>query len=184
MFHRYSPVRHRFFSGQNLARLLNVFNPQNQAKGLRAMAPDERLLMCPENLHEGMTLGPIFYIVMPEQIDAFARATGSDNPLYTRASPACGQIAPPTMRLQDYALLIAAHFRGGSGGVHAKHRSEFHAPMRAEQAVRTEGFIKQTWRKHGRFYFELEYESRDAVTEELLVRHAITAVLLHEGRME
>lgn len=148
------------------------------------MPADERMLMCPENLHQGMKLGPIWYIVMPDQIEAFARATGSGNPLYTRNSPADGQIAPLTMRLEDYALLIAKHFRGGSGGVHARHRSEFFAPMRAEQAVRSEGRILKTWRKRGKFYFELEYESRDAVTEELLVRQAITAVLLHEGRME
>jgi hypothetical protein len=144
------------------------------------MADDQRLLMCPENLHEGMRLGPIFYVVMPEQIEAFACATASDNPLFTANSPH-GQMAPPTMRLQDYALLIAAHFRGGSGGVHAKHRSEFFAPMRAGQAVRTDGRITRAWHKRGKFYFELEYESRDAITEELLVRQAITSVLLHEG---
>ena len=147
------------------------------------MAEDQRLLMCPENLLEGMRLGPVFYIVMPEQIEAFARAAGSDNSLYTADSPH-GQMAPPTMRLQDYALLIAAHFRGGSGGVHAKHRSEFFAPMRAGQAVRTDGHITRIWRARGKFYFELEYESRDAVTEELLVRQAITSVLLHEGKIE
>jgi hypothetical protein len=147
------------------------------------MAEDQRLLMCPENLHEGMRLGPIFYIVMPEQIESFACATAPDNPLYTADSPH-GQIAPPTMRLQDYALLIAAHFRGGSGGVHAKHRSEFFAPMRAGQAVRTDGRITKAWHNRGKFYFQLEYESRDAVSEELLVRQAITAVLLHEGKME
>ncbi len=148
------------------------------------MPADERMLMCPENLHEGMKLGPVWYIVMPEQIEAFARATGAGNPLYTRNSPAGVQLAPLSMRLQDYALLIAKHFRGGSGGVHARHRSEFFAPMRAEQAVRSEGQIRKIWRKRGKFYFELEYESRDAVTEELLVRQAITAVLLHEGKME
>lgn len=148
------------------------------------MAADERMLMCPDNLHEGMKLGPVWYIVMPEQIEAFAHATGAFGPEYTRNSPAGAQMAPLTMRLQDYALLIAKHFRGGSGGVHARHRSEFFAPMRAEQAVRTEGHIEKIWSKRGKFYFELEYESRDAVTEELLVRQAITAVLLHDGRME
>ncbi len=148
------------------------------------MPDDERMLMCPENLREGMKLGPIWYIVMPEQIESFAHATGASNPIYTRNSPAGAQIAPLTMRLQDYALLVAKHFRGGSGGVHARHRSEFFAPMRAEQAVRSEGQIVKIWRKRGKFYFELEYESRDAVSEELLVRQAITAVLLHEGRME
>ncbi len=144
------------------------------------MPDDERMPMCPENLRGGMKLGPIWYIVMPEQIEKFARATAARGALYAGNSG----IAPLTMRLQDYALLIAKHFRGGSGGVHARHRSEFFAPMRAEQAVRTEGAITRTWRKRGKFYFELEYESRDAVTEELLVRQAMTAVLLHEGRME
>jgi MaoC dehydratase-like protein len=146
------------------------------------MAEDQRLLMCPDNLHEGMQLGPVFYIVTPEQIESFAGATASSNPMFARDS-SDGQIAPPTMRLQDYALLIAAHFRGGSGGVHAKHRSEFYSPMRAGQAVRTDGRITKAWHKRGKFYFELEYESRDAVTEELLVRQAITSVLLHEGEI-
>ena len=142
------------------------------------MNEDERLPMCPENLREGMKLGPIFYVVMPEQVEAFARATANTNPLYTSPSE---RIAPPTMRLQDYGLLIAAHFRGGSGGIHAKHRSEFYEPMRVGQTVRTDGRITRTWSKRGKFYFELEYEARDAETEELLVRHAMTAVLLHEG---
>ncbi len=62
------------------------------------MNEDERLLMCPENLREGMKLGPIFYVVMPGQVEAFARATASANPLYTSPSE---RIAPPTMRLQD-----------------------------------------------------------------------------------
>jgi acyl dehydratase len=138
---------------------------------------ENRLLMCPDNVHEGMKLGPIFYVVKPEQIAAFARATG-DNPIYARE-----QIAPPTMRLADYALLIAAHFHGGSGGVHAKHRSEFHAPMRANQTVKTQGRITKVERRRGKFYFELEYESRDAATDELLVRQAITSVLLIEGKI-
>jgi len=142
------------------------------------MAKDQRLLMCPENLHEGMRLGPIFFIVKPEHIEAFAAATASSNPLFTRSSPTGEQIAPPTMRLQDYALLIASRFRGGSGGVHAKHWTEFHAPMRANQAVKTEGRITSFQRKRGKFYFDLEYESRDAATDELLVRQAITSVLL------
>ena len=86
------------------------------------------------------------------------------------------------MRLQDYALLIAAHFYGGSGGVHAKHWTEFHAPMRANQSVKTTGHIIRVERKRGKFYFDLEYESRDAATDELLVRQAITSVLLVEGK--
>jgi len=147
------------------------------------MDQDNRLLMCPENLHEGMKLGPVFYIVKPEQMEAFARGTSSANPLFTKNSPVGEQIAPPTMRLQDYALLIAAHFYGGSGGVHAKHWSEFHAPMRANQAVKTEGRITRVERKRGKFYFELEYESRDVITDELLVRQAITSVLLLEGKI-
>src|SRR5271167_2316301 len=121
---------------------------------------EKRLLMCPENVRQGMRLGPVF----------------------TKDSPVGDQIAPPTMRLQDYALLIAAHFYGGSGGVHAKHWSEFHAPMRAHQAVRTAGRITKVARRRGKFYFELEYESRDAATDELLVRQAITSVLLVEGK--
>lgn len=142
------------------------------------MVQDERLVMCPENLREGMRLGPIFYVVMPEQVEAFARATASTNPLYTSPSE---RFAPPTMRLQDYALLIAAHFRGGLRGIHAKHRSEFYEPMQVGLTVRTDGKITRTWTKRGKFYFELEYESRDAQSGQLLVRHAITAVLLHDG---
>ncbi|HLI81196.1 MAG TPA: MaoC family dehydratase N-terminal domain-containing protein [Candidatus Binataceae bacterium] len=144
-----------------------------------AMADQEkRALMCPDNVHQGLKLGPIFYVVKAEQIDAFARGTSSTNPLFTK-----DHIAPPTMRLQDYALLIATHFYGGSGGVHAKHWNEFHAPMRAGQTVKTEGRITRTERKRGKFYFELEYETRDASTDELLVRQAITSVLLVEGKI-
>ncbi len=141
------------------------------------MDQENRLLMCPDNVREGMKLGPIFYVVQPEQIEAFARGTGNTNPLFARDSPGGEQIAPPTMRLQDYALLIAAHFYGGSGGVHAKHWNEFHAPIRANQSVKTEGRITKVEGKRGKFYFMLEYESRDAVTDELLMRQAITSVL-------
>ena len=147
------------------------------------MMAEERLLMCPENLREGMRLGPVFYIVQPEQIEKFAAATGSSNPLFKMNSSGT-QIAPPTMRLQDYALLIASQFYGGSGGVHAKHWSEFHAPMRANQAVKTEGRITRIWTKRGKFYFQLEYESRDATSNELLVKQAITSVLLVEGKIQ
>ncbi len=144
---------------------------------------EKRLLMCPENVREGMQLGPIFYIVKAAQIEAFARGTASTNPLFTKTSPAGEQIAPPAMRLQDYALLIATHFYGGSGGVHAKHWTEFHAPMRANQAVKTDGHITRVEHKRGKFYFELEYESRDATSNELLLRQAITSVLLLEGKI-
>jgi hypothetical protein len=168
-------------SGQNLARLLNLFNGNRDRRLM--MDQEKRLLMCPENVHEGMTLGPIFYLVAPEQIEAFARGTRSRNPLFTNNSPAGDQIAPPTMRLQDYALLIAAHFYGGSGGVHAKHWNEFYAPMRAHQSVKSEGRITRVERKRGKFYFVLEYETRDAVTDELLMRQAITSVLLLEGKI-
>jgi hypothetical protein len=139
---------------------------------------EARLLMCPENVHEGMKLGPIFYVVTPEQIEKFARATASSNPLFARE-----HLAPPTMRLQDYALLIAERFYGGSGGVHAKHWNEFYAPMRAGQTVKSEGRITKTEHKRGKFYFELEYESHDADTGELLMRQAITSVLLVEGKI-
>ncbi len=168
-------------SGQNLARLINLFNGRGDGQSMSDS--EKRLLMCPENIHAGMKLGPVFYVVRPEQIEAFARGTRSTNPLFTGTSPAGDQIAPPTMRLQDYALLIAAHFYGGSGGVHAKHWNEFHAPMRANQPVKTEGRITWVERKRGKFYFELEYESRDAVTDELLMRQAITSVLLQEGKI-
>ncbi len=147
------------------------------------MDQEKRLLMCPENVHAGMKLGPIFYLVKPEQIEAFARGTSSRNSLFTKTSLVADQIAPPTMRLQDYALLLAAHFYGGSGGVHAKHWSEFHAPMHANQSIKTEGRITRVERKRGKFYFELEYESRDATTDELLVRQAIMSVLLLEGKI-
>src|SRR5262249_52976966 len=90
-------------------------------------------------------------------------------------------IASPTMRLQDYALLIANHFKGGKGGVHAKHWCEFHEPLRAGQTVRCEGVITAAFRNRGKFYFTLEYEERDAVTEQLLIRQAITSILLNES---
>jgi hypothetical protein len=167
-------------SGQNLARLINLFNGRGDRR--LTMEQEKRFLMCPDNVHQGMSLGPIFYVVRPEQIEAFARGTGTDSALFRTNSPAGDQIAPPTMRLQDYALLIAAHFYGGSGGVHAKHWTEFHAPMRANQSVKTTGHIIRVERKRGKFYFDLEYESRDAATDELLVRQAITSVLLVEGK--
>jgi hypothetical protein len=147
------------------------------------MSDDKRLLMCPENLHDGMQLGPIHYVVTPEQIGGFARALRSENPLFAPQSADGAQFAPPTMRLNDYALLIAAHFRGGSGGVHAKHRLETFEPIRAGQAIKASGTISRTYRKRGKFYFELEYEARDAETDRLLTRQTITSVLLNEGAM-
>jgi acyl dehydratase len=147
------------------------------------MGDDNRIVMCAENLREGMALGPIHYVVTPEQIDSFTRALADSNPLFTAESPAGTQLAPPTIRLNDYALLIAEHFKGGSGGVHAKHRCEFFAPMRAGQAITASGRIARTWRKRDKFYFELEYETRDAETDELLARQTITSVLLERGEM-
>jgi hypothetical protein len=144
------------------------------------VSEDNRLPMRADNLREGMRLGPVFYVVSAEQIRKFADALKTDNPLYRGDAP----IAPPTMRLQDYALLIAKHFKGGRGGVHAKHWCEFAKPVRAGQAIRSQGTITATYRKRGKFYFTLEYESRDASTDELLVRQAITSVLLSdEGEM-
>jgi acyl-CoA thioesterase FadM len=82
-------------------------------------------------------------------------------------------------------LLIAAHLKGGKGGVHAKHWCEFHEPMRVGQAVKAEGKITPTYHKRGKIYFTLEYEARDAVTNQLLVRQAITSVLLNDkGEMQ
>ena len=144
------------------------------------MNENTRLPMCPENLHEGMRLGPIHYVVTPEQARAFSQAAGAASPEFVVDARSPDAIVSPTMRLQDYALLIAAHFKGGQGGVHAKHWCEFHEPMRVGQAVKTEGKITAASRKRGKFYFTLEYESRDAVTDQLLVRQAITSVLLNE----
>ncbi|MGH7778843.1 MAG: FAS1-like dehydratase domain-containing protein [Candidatus Binataceae bacterium] len=141
----------------------------------------ERIPMRAENVRAGMRLGPIFYIVSAEQIGAFARAIGSRSPVHAGDDA----IAPPTMRLLDYALLIARHFKGGKGGVHAKHWCEYHAPIRAGQAVRVDGVMTEATHRRGKFYFTLEYETRDAATGELLTRQAITSVLLSEkGRME
>lgn len=140
---------------------------------------DRRLPMRPENLHQGMRLGPVYYIVSAEQVGRFARATTTGNGDFALAAENGDAIAPPTMRLQDYALLIATHLKGGKGGVHAKHWCEFHEPMRVGQAVKAEGVITSVERKRGKFYFTLEYESRDAVTDQLLVRQAITSILLN-----
>ena len=144
------------------------------------MSENTRLPMCPENLHEGMRLGPIHYVVTPEQARTFSQAVGAASTEFGADARTPEAIVPPTMRLQDYALLIAAHFKGGTGGVHAKHWCEFHEPMRLGQAVKSEGKITAAYRKRGKFYFTLEYESRDAVTDELLVRQAITSVLLND----
>jgi hypothetical protein len=149
------------------------------------MSEDTRLPMCPENLHEGMRLGPINYVVVPERARAFSDAVKAANPDFIPSAQNPNAIVSPTMRLQDYALLIATHLKGGKGGVHAKHWCEFHEPMRVGQAVKVEGTITATYRKRGKFYFTLEYESRDAVTDQLLVRQAITSVLLNDnGEMQ
>jgi len=144
------------------------------------MSEDTRLAMCPENLHEGMRLGPIHYVVTPERARAFSDAVKARSPEFIVDDRNPEALVSPTMRLQDYALLIATHLKGGKGGVHAKHWCEFHEPMRVGQAVKTEGQITATYRKRGKFYFTLEYESRDAATDQLLVRQAITSVLLND----
>jgi len=149
------------------------------------MSEDLRLPMCPENLHEGMRLGPINYVVTPERARSFSDAVKAANPDFIPTAQNPNAIVSPTMRLQDYALLIATHLKGGKGGVHAKHWCEFHEPMRVGQAVKVEGKITATYRKRGKFYFTLEYESRDAATDQLLVRQAITSVLLNDkGEMQ
>ncbi len=149
------------------------------------MSEDTRLPMCPENLPQGMRLGPIHYVVTPARARTFSDAVKATSPEYVVDGNHPGAIVSPTMRLPDYALLIATHFKGGKGGVHAKHWCEFHEPMRVGQAVKTEGRITATYRKRGKFYFTLEYESRDAATNQLLVRQAITSVLLNDkGEMQ
>ena len=144
------------------------------------MSEDLRLPMCPENLHEGMRLGPIHYVVMPERARAFADAVKAMNLDFIVDESNPDTVVSPTMRLHDYALLIATRLKGGKGGVHAKHWCEFHEPMRVGQAVKVEGRISATYRKRGKFYFTLEYESRDAATDQLLVRQAITSILLND----
>ena len=149
------------------------------------MSEDLRLPMCPENLHEGMRLGPIHYVVSPERARAFSSAVKATTPDFIPSAQNPDAIVSPTMRLQDYALLIATHLKGGKGGVHAKHWCEFHEPMRVGQSVKTAGTITATYRKRGKFYFTLEYESRDAMTDQLLIRQAITSVLLNDsGEMQ
>jgi acyl dehydratase len=137
--------------------------------------------MCPENLHEGMRLGPIQYVITPERARAFAEAVKATSPEFIPDEINPAALASPTMRLADYALLISTQFKGGKGGVHAKHWCEFHEPMRVGQTITVEGKIISTLRKRGKFYFTLEYESRDATTHQLLVRQAITSVLLNES---
>jgi len=149
------------------------------------MNEDHRLPMCPENLHQGMRLGPLHYVITAERARAFSEAVKAANPEVIPTEQNPNAIVSPTMRLPDYALLIATRLKGGKGGVHAKHWCEFHEPMRVGQAVKVEGTITATYRRRGKFYFTLEYESRDAVTDQLLVRQAITSVLLNEsGEMQ
>ncbi len=52
-----------------------------------------------------------------------------------------------------------------------------------DKRCKTEGRITRVEHKRGKFYFVLEYESRDAATDELLMRQAITSVLLLEGKI-
>src|SRR5260370_10591374 len=144
------------------------------------MSEDTRLPMCSENLHEGMRLGPIHYVVTVERARAFSDAVKATNPDFIPGEHNPNAIVSPTMRLQDYALLIATHLKGGKGGVHAKHWCEFHEPMRVGQSVKTEGRITATYRKRGKLYFTLEYESRDAATNQLLVRQASPSVRLDD----
>jgi hypothetical protein len=175
-----------------LPRLIRLFKrSRNSAQRLATDADmdendyDDRLPMRPENLHQGMRLGPVYYIVSREQVDKYLRATTTGDSDFGFRSDNGEAIAPPTMRLQDYALLIATHLKGGKGGVHAKHWCEFHEPMHVGQAVKTEGTITSVEHKRGKFYFTLEYESRDAVTDQLLIRQAITSVLLNDkGEIE
>jgi hypothetical protein len=149
------------------------------------MSEDHRLPMCPENLQEGMRLGPLHYVITAERARAFSEAVKAANPDVIPTAQNPNAIVSPTMRLPDYALLIATRLKGGKGGVHAKHWCEFHQPMRVGQAVKVEGTITATYRRRGKFYFTLEYESRDVVTGQLLVRQAITSVLLNEsGEMQ
>jgi hypothetical protein len=146
-----------------------------------AMSDDSRIPMKAENLHEGLRLGPLFYVVSAEQIKRFRTALKDSG-----ASPSGdASVPPPTMRLNDYALLIASRFKGGKGGVHAKHWCEFHEPLRTGQAIRVEGIVTATFRKRGKFYFTLQYEQRDAESGALMMRQAITSVLLNEkGEMK
>jgi acyl dehydratase len=143
------------------------------------MSDDNRIPMKAENLHEGLKLGPLFYVVSAEQVRKFRAALKDAGAGEDQA------IAPPTMRLNDYALLIASRFKGGKGGVHAKHWCEFHEPLRAGQSIRVDGTVTATFRKRGKFYFTLEYEQRDAESGALMMRQAITSVLLNEkGEMK
>jgi acyl dehydratase len=144
------------------------------------MSDDKRLPMKAENLNEGIRLGPLFYVVEADQVKRFTAVMCDQNPIFDPERSGADTLAPPTMRLADYALLIASQFKGGKGGVHAKHWCEFHEPIRVGQTVRLEGTITATYIKRGKFYFTLEYEQRDAVSGDLLTRQAITSVLLNE----
>ncbi len=144
------------------------------------MSEDNRIPMKAENLHEGIKFGPLFYVVSADQIKRFRAALKEGD-----ASAFDDATMPPTMRLQDYGLLIATRFKGGKGGVHAKHWCEFHEPLHAGQSIRVEGAIAATFRRRGKFYFTLEYEQRDAESGRLMTRQAITSVLLNEkGEMK
>src|SRR5258708_16010367 len=146
------------------------------------MSEDLRLPMCPENLHEGMRLGPINYVVTPERARAFSDAVKAANPDFIPTAQNPNAIVSPTMRLQDYALLIATRLKGRRGGVHAKHWCEFHEPMRVGQAVKTEGTITAAFRRRGKFYFTLQYESPDPLTAQLLPSQPLTSAPLNDRR--
>jgi acyl dehydratase len=141
---------------------------------------DVRVPMRAENVRVGQTLGPLFYIVDAAQIAKFRTALDDANALFDPAGASSAALAPPTMRLQDYALLLASHFKGGRGGVHAKHRFEFIEPMRTGQAIRVEGRITSAERRRGKFYFTLDFEQSDAESGRTLCRQAITSVLLDD----
>ncbi|HVA79324.1 MAG TPA: MaoC family dehydratase [Candidatus Binataceae bacterium] len=123
-------------------------------------------------------MGPLFYIVSPEQVESFSEAIGSQNPLFTAASPLGVQFAPPTMRLRDYALLQRKF--GGSvpsmkgAGIHTRQRTEFHSPLYVGQAVKASGRLRATYIEKGRQCGDIEYEMRDAYSDRLLERHIIT----------
>src|SRR5215472_12072365 len=81
----------------NLARLLESFNRE------AAMSEDSRLPMRPENLHRGMRLGPIHYVITAEQARAVADTVKAASPEFIPGEDNSKAIVSPTMRLPDYA---------------------------------------------------------------------------------
>ena len=63
------------------------------------MSEDSRLPMCPENLHEGMRLGPIHYVVTVERARAVAGAVKAANPDFIPSADNPAPVVSPTMRL-------------------------------------------------------------------------------------